>query len=210
MAEGASADAVPETPREEDDYVAPVTKSINELLSTEGKEGEDEALQRYKASLLGAAAAGGAASSDPRRVVIKELALICNGRDPIKFDMTNEAVVKAGINITLKEGCEYKTQLTFVVQNEIVSGLTYKNDLARGPLTVLKVREMLGSYGPDPSKDIVVMFPKREWEEAPSGMMARGTYNAKTTFVDDDKKEHLNFGYKLTIAKDWAATVDVA
>ena len=67
----------------------------------------------------------------------------------------------------------------------------------------LKVDEMLGSYAPDPSKVNSVIFPRREWEEAPSGMMARGTYTAKTTFVDDDKKEHLAFEYKLKIAKDW-------
>jgi len=34
--------------------------------------------------------------------------------------------------------------------------------------------------------------------------VARGTYNARTAFVDDDKKEHLSFEYKLKIAKDWA------
>jgi len=34
--------------------------------------------------------------------------------------------------------------------------------------------------------------------------VARGTYNASTSFVDDDKKEHLSFSYKLKIAKDWA------
>ena len=39
--------------------------------------------------------------------------------------------------------------------------------------------------------------------------VARGTYNAKTTFVDDDKKEHLSFEYKLKIAKDWDKEVDL-
>ena len=76
--------------------------------------------------------------------------------------------------------------------------------MSRGPVPLLKVDEMLGSYAPDPAKLITVEFPKREWEDAPSGMMWRGTYNAKTTFVDDDKKEHLSFAYKLVIAKDFA------
>ena len=31
---------------DDDAYVAPVVKSIGELMSSEGKEGEDEALQR--------------------------------------------------------------------------------------------------------------------------------------------------------------------
>lgn len=65
-----------ETPREggEDDYKPPEAKSVNELLAT--KEGEDEAMARYKASLLGAAAAGQGKSEDPRRVVITQLAVV--------------------------------------------------------------------------------------------------------------------------------------
>ena len=196
-----------ETPRGADGYNAPVAKSINELLSAEGKDGEDDALQRYKASLLGAAAAGGGVKTgDVRRVIIKEISVIFNtdSHPPITFDLTNEALLAGGINFTLKEGCEYRMRLSFIVQNEIVSGLTYKNVVTRGPLPSVKTKEMLGSYGPDPSKVNVVEFPRREWDEAPSGMMLRGTYGAKTTFVDDDGKEHLNFSYKFNIAKDWA------
>ena len=33
--------------------------------------------------------------------------------------------------------------------------------------------------------------------------VARGTYSAKTSFIDDDKKEHLSLDYKLKIAKNW-------
>lgn len=40
-------------------------------------------------------------------------------------------------------------------------------------------------------------------EEAPSGMLARGHYNAISSFVDDDKKEHLKFEWSFDIAKDW-------
>ena len=49
-------------------------RRVNELLAT--KEGEDEAMARYKASLLGAAAAGQGKSEDPRRVVITQLAVV--------------------------------------------------------------------------------------------------------------------------------------
>ena len=155
------------------DYRAPDAKSIGELLSTDGKDGEDEALQRYKASLLGAAAVSGASGTkDPRRVVIKELCVIINDHESLRIDMTDRSVVAGGLTFTLKEGCEYRMQLSFVVQNDIVSGLKYKNVVQRGPVTVLKVDEMLGSYAPDPSKLITVDFPRREWEEAPSGMGA--------------------------------------
>jgi hypothetical protein len=40
-------------------------------------------------------------------------------------------------------------------------------------------------------------------EEAPSGMLARGHYNAISSFVDDDKKKHLEFEWSFDIAKDW-------
>lgn len=40
-------------------------------------------------------------------------------------------------------------------------------------------------------------------EEAPSGMLARGHYNAVSSFVDDDKKEHLKFEWSFDISKDW-------
>ena len=115
------------------------------------------------------------------------------------------AVVAAGVEVSLKEGCEYRTQLSFRVQNEIVSGLKYQNTVLRGPLAVLRVDEMLGSYAPDPQRINTIVFPKREWEQAPSGMVARGTYNAKTQFVDDDHVTHLEFSYKLHIKKDWTA-----
>ena len=40
-------------------------------------------------------------------------------------------------------------------------------------------------------------------EEAPSGMLARGHYNAISRFVDDDNKTHLEFEWSFDIAKDW-------
>ena len=159
-AAGASSDAL-ETER--DGYIAPEKKSVEELMAS--KEGEDEAMQKYKASLLGAAAAGGGATDDPRRVVITQLDIVINGRDPITIDMTEEKNIGGGLTIQLKEGCEYKTQLTFRVQNELISGLKYKNIVSRGPVPVLKVNEMLGSYGPDPKKTNQIIFPRREWED---------------------------------------------
>jgi Rho GDP-dissociation inhibitor len=40
-------------------------------------------------------------------------------------------------------------------------------------------------------------------EEAPSGMLARGHYNAISKFVDDDNQTHLQFEWSFDIAKDW-------
>jgi Rho GDP-dissociation inhibitor len=40
-------------------------------------------------------------------------------------------------------------------------------------------------------------------EDAPSGMLARGHYTAVSTFIDDDKKRHLEFEWAFDISKDW-------
>ena len=40
-------------------------------------------------------------------------------------------------------------------------------------------------------------------EDAPTGMMARGHYTAISSFVDDDKRKHLEFEWSFDIAKDW-------
>jgi len=71
-------------------------------------------------------------------------------------------------------------------------------------VAVDKTEEMLGSYGPSLEEVNTVVFPRRAWEEAPKGMMARAKYTVKTSFVDDDKQEHLSFGYSFEIKKDWA------
>lgn len=40
-------------------------------------------------------------------------------------------------------------------------------------------------------------------EEAPSGMLYRGTYDALSKFMDDDHKEHLSFKWTFEIKKSW-------
>lgn len=42
-----------------------------------------------------------------------------------------------------------------------------------------------------------------EPENAPSGMIARGHYNAVSKFVDDDNVTHLQFEWSFDIKKDW-------
>lgn len=58
---------------------------------------------------------------------------------------------------------------------------------------------MVGSYGP--KKEL--QSYTTPVEEAPTGMIARGTYNIKSLFTDDDKNEHLKWEWKLEIKKDW-------
>jgi len=42
-----------------------------------------------------------------------------------------------------------------------------------------------------------------ESDEAPSGMLARGKYDAASRFVDDDSNTHLQFDWTFEITKDW-------
>ena len=52
-----------------------------------------------------------------------------------------------------------------------------------------KTNAMLGSFGPK-AESQTAMTP---WEEAPSGMLARGHYTVKSKFVDDDSTSHLDW-----------------
>jgi Rho GDP-dissociation inhibitor len=55
---------------------------------------------------------------------------------------------------------------------------------------------MIGSFAPQ-EKPHTVTVPRHGWEEAPKGMLARGSYKATTQFMDDDKNIHLEFTYSF-------------
>lgn len=56
-----------------------------------------------------------------------------------------------------------------------------------------KTEEMIGSYGPATEAYEKKFMP----EEAPSGMLARGHYEVKSKFVDDDGTVHMDWGWVL-------------
>jgi Rho GDP-dissociation inhibitor len=56
------------------------------------------------------------------------------------------------------------------------------------------MEEMLGSYAP--GQNNVKKFPL---EEAPSGFLARGTYSARSAFVDDDGHAYLDFKWSFEV-----------
>ena len=68
-------------------------------------------------------------------------------------------------------------------------------------LVVDTSKHMVGSYGPKTEAHVFTTKP----DEAPSGMMGRGTYTIKSKFTDDDKNIYLEWEWALTIAKDWPA-----
>jgi len=169
---------------------------------------EDESLRKYKEALLGKAALSGTAapSDDHRRVVITEMRVICKDRPggDIMYDLHARDAEKTLKDkpFTLREKSEYKIQVCFRVQHEIVAGLKFLNTVYRQGVRVAREEEMLGSFPPQPDPHVVV-FPRHGWEEAPSGMLSRGSYKGKHRFVDDDGQCHLEYEYSFAIKKDW-------
>jgi hypothetical protein len=101
--------------------------------------------------------------------------------------------------IIIKEGVEFRMKIKFKIQNEVVAGLKFLQVVRRMGLKVDKTEEMIGSYGPSADP-----FEKKfQMEQAPSGMMARGVYEVKSKFIDDDGITHLEFSWCFEIKKDW-------
>jgi len=177
--------------------------ALNELLQ---QDQGDESLRKYKESLLGKVDSSIAPKDDPRRVVVKEMRILFEDRPG--GDITYTLETKEDLErmkktpFVLKEGCHYKIKVAFKVQHDIVSGLKYINLVYRKGIRVAKDQQMIGSFGPQAANHDVT-FPRHGWEEAPSGMLSRGSYSAKSQFVDDDGQTHLEYEYAFDIKSDW-------
>jgi len=187
-------DEVEETPG----YLPPAPKSMEEILKSDA---EDESLRKYKEALLGTAhpVAIEVFPNDPRRVVVSKLGLIVEGRPDVELDLTGDLEKLKSKSFVIQEGCHYQLKIYFYVQREIVTGLKYIQQSYRAGVRVDRSNFMVGSYGP---KTELQSFTTPK-EEAPAGMLARGTYTVKSLFTDDDKFEHLKWEWKLEIKKDW-------
>ncbi|KAI9753919.1 MAG: hypothetical protein M4579_004940 [Chaenotheca gracillima] len=166
----------------------------------------DESLRRWKES-LGIGASSGAPLSNPddsRRCVILSLGLEVEGRDDIIIDLTAPGAVEAlkSKPFTIKEGAEFRMKARFRVQREVLSGLNYIQVAKRKGIRVSKDQEMIGSY--PPNTETTPSYEKKfALDEAPSGMMVRGHYEAVSSFTDDDNVTHLKFEWSFDIAKNW-------
>ncbi|CAD7080363.1 unnamed protein product [Hermetia illucens] len=179
-------------------YQPPPQKTIEEIMAADQ---EDESLRRYKEALLGDAQAGAVIvePNDQRKVLVKKLALCVEGRDDMELDLTSDLSQLKKQVFTIKEGVKYKVRIDFIVQREIVHGLKYIQKTYRMGVPVDKMTHMVGSY--PPKKEI--QSYTTPVEEAPAGMMARGTYSVSSLFTDDDKHEHLKWDWTFEIKKDW-------
>lgn len=166
-------------------------------------------------------------ANDPRKVIVKKLALCVPGRDDMELDLSGDITKLKKQTFTIKEGVQYRIRIDFLVQREIVHGLKYvqktyrtivpgefiKNshfDCIKLQLEILptfffsfstvdKMTKMVGSYPPKTE----IQSYTTPFEEAPSGMMTRGTYSVTSLFTDDDKNEHLKWDWKFEIKEDW-------
>lgn len=177
---------------EDTGYKAPAQASVGEMNALDA---DDEALVKWKAQLLGAG--GGAAVDGPKVQVIK-MDLLSEGKT-LTLDLTGDVAALKDHKMQVKEGVEYKIQITFKINNEVVAGLKYLAAVKRKGITVAKQEHMLGSFGPKAEEQMA----KTPIEDTPSGMLGRGTYKIKSKFIDDDKEVHLAWEWQLVVAKDW-------
>ncbi|KAL1967952.1 hypothetical protein VTN77DRAFT_2369 [Rasamsonia byssochlamydoides] len=164
----------------------------------------DESLNRWKASLGLNTGEPIGDPNDPRKCIIKSLAIETEDRPDITVDLTGPGALEELKNkpFKIKEGAKFRTKVVFQVHHEVLSGLKYLQVVKRKGIRVSKDEEMLGSYAPN-TTDKPFYEKKFHQEEAPSGMIARGHYNAISKFVDDDDVTHLQFEWSFEIAKDW-------
>lgn len=181
-------------------FPTPATATIDDMINA-GK--EDDSLKTYMELLLGDAAAGSGKvvveESDPRILILKKLSLVVDGRPDVSMDLTQEVEQMKTKKFTLKEGAKFQIRIEFIVQREIITGLKYIQKTHKGPLTVDKMKHMVGSYAPK----IEPYTTLTDTMDAPSGLLMRGDYKVSSLFTDDDKNEHLKWEWAIEIKKDW-------
>ena len=64
-------------------------------------------------------------ANDPRKVILKSLSLVVEGRDDVTMDLTEGLAVIKTKKFVIKEGIKFRIKIDFIVQREIVHGLKY-------------------------------------------------------------------------------------
>ncbi|KAG8075792.1 hypothetical protein GUJ93_ZPchr0006g45258 [Zizania palustris] len=175
--------------------------SIKEQLEMDK---EDESLRRWKEQLLGSVDLNSVGETLEPDVRITSLCIMSPGRPDVSLPLPVEPSSSKSKEpwFTLKEGSDYRFKFTFSVSNNIVSGLRYTNIVWKAGIQVDRTKEMLGTFSPqlDPYNYVT---PE---ETTPSGVFARGSYSARTKFVDDDRKCYLEINYAFDIRREWSSS----
>eukprot|EP00252_Welwitschia_mirabilis_P026422 TRINITY_DN8682_c0_g1_i1.p1 TRINITY_DN8682_c0_g1~~TRINITY_DN8682_c0_g1_i1.p1 ORF type:complete len:254 (+),score=38.88 TRINITY_DN8682_c0_g1_i1:178-939(+) len=178
-----------------DDFVVGPLVPLKEQIE---KDKEDESLTRWKEQLLGAVDINSIGECLEPEVKIESISIVTAGRPEVVLPVPFSPNPK-GYSFALKEGSRYNLKVTFSVHNNIVSGLRYRNTVWKSGVRVDRSRAMLGTFSPQRDPYTFMM----EEETTPSGFLARGSYSAKTKFIDDDKRCYLKMNYTFEIRKDW-------
>ncbi|PAN24592.1 hypothetical protein PAHAL_4G237300 [Panicum hallii] len=169
--------------------------SIKEQLD---KDKDDESLRRWKEQLLGSVDLSSVGETLEPDVKMTSLSILSTGRPDMVLPLPPEPKSKEPW-FTLKEGSAYRLKFTFAVAGNIVSGLRYTNTVWKTGIRVDSTREMLGTFSPQ-AELYTYLTPE---ESTPSGIFARGSYSARTKFLDDDRKCYLEMNYTFDIRRDW-------
>lgn len=165
------------------------------------KDKDDESLRRWKEQLLGSVDINSVGETLDAEVKILSLSILSDGRPDLVLPIP-EAKDPKGLWFTLKEGSRYRLKFTFKVSNNIVSGFKYTNTVWKTGVKVDSAKEMIGTFSP---QDEAYTHEMPE-ETTPSGIFARGSYSARSKFLDDDNKCYLEINYTFDIRKEWASS----
>lgn len=178
-------------------YKAPAKVDLQTLKTMDD---DDESLKKYKEKLL--AGSDTILDEGGPNVLVKSLIVRFpedKAQKDIELDLTGDLKKLKDTPIVVKDGAAYSLTLKFRVQREIVSGLRFHYNLYRKGIKVDTQSYMVGSFGPTTEPTQVFLCK----DNAPSGMVARGMYIAKSKFIDDDDNNHLQCEWALKIKKGW-------
>ncbi|KAK8479654.1 hypothetical protein V6N12_060877 [Hibiscus sabdariffa] len=164
------------------------------------KDKDDESLRKWKEQLLGGVDINNIGETLEPEVKFLSVAIVSPDRADIVLAIPEDGKPQ-GLWFTLKEASHYRLKFTFQVSNNIVSGLRYTNTVWKTGVKVYSTKEMIGTFSPQ-LEPFTHEMPE---ETAPSGFLARGSYTAKSKFLDDDNKCYLEINYTFDIKKDWAS-----
>ncbi|KIK96947.1 hypothetical protein PAXRUDRAFT_265205 [Paxillus rubicundulus Ve08.2h10] len=191
-------------PSETPGYKPTAAKTTEEYAKLDA---EDDSLNRWKASL--GIHPGGQVVGDTSRPKVTVLALELDSPTlppgkKLVFDLADtEKIADAKKNpIVIKEGVEYNARITFKVNHSIVSGIRYLQVVKKAGIRVVKMEQMIGSYGPHSNGEPYVKdFPP---EESPSGTVARmGSYSVRSRVIDDDGGVYADWEWSFKLGKEW-------
>ncbi|CAN6333487.1 unnamed protein product [Urochloa humidicola] len=162
---------------------------------------DDESLRMWKEQLLGQVDTEQLGETTEPEVKVMNMTILSPGRPDLVLPIPFQHDVK-GYAFALKDGSPYNFRFSFIVSNNIVSGLKYTNTVWKTGVRVENQKMMLGTFSPQLEPYIY----EGEEETTPAGIFARGSYFAKLKFVDDDGKCYLEMGYYFEIRKEWPGT----